>query len=190
MKKLIGFISAQFLILSAYAPLSQAATITYFQNLNIGGSLYNATIHTSGSFNTIWDNNGNGVFGDSDGSIINHSPTFWQSSNASLAAQAVIDALGTSDTYDGLHDRIAVPYDTTASNTLVYIDRFNGLTNDELWGPTGLLPSDDYTILFPSNPIAYVSFENASPVPIPAAVWLFGTGVIGLLGFNFRNTKK
>lgn len=27
------------------------------------------------------------------------------------------------------------------------------------------------------------SFVNASPVPVPAAVWLFGSGLIGLIGF-------
>ncbi|MBT3045552.1 MAG: PEP-CTERM sorting domain-containing protein [Candidatus Thiodiazotropha sp.] len=39
-----------------------------------------------------------------------------------------------------------------------------------------------------------VSIDSAakispSPVPVPAAVWLFGTGLLGLLGFNRRKNK-
>lgn len=34
----------------------------------------------------------------------------------------------------------------------------------------------------------YISF-NASPVPVPAAVWLFGSGLIGLLGFARRKNS-
>ena len=28
--------------------------------------------------------------------------------------------------------------------------------------------------------------QDISPVPIPAAIWLFGTGIIGLIGFSKR----
>lgn len=36
-----------------------------------------------------------------------------------------------------------------------------------------------------------ISFDSASisPVPIPAAVWLFGTGLLGLLGLSYRKNK-
>ena len=29
-------------------------------------------------------------------------------------------------------------------------------------------------------------FENASAVPVPAAVWLFGTALIGFIGYGKR----
>ncbi|MEW8413609.1 MAG: hypothetical protein AB2728_10890 [Candidatus Thiodiazotropha sp.] len=31
--------------------------------------------------------------------------------------------------------------------------------------------------------------SSITPVPIPAAAWLFATGLLGLLGFNYRNNK-
>ena len=31
-----------------------------------------------------------------------------------------------------------------------------------------------------------VAFSSASPVPVPAAVWLFGSGLLGLMGFARR----
>jgi len=40
------------------------------------------------------------------------------------------------------------------------------------------------------NPLSQGQFDNVrldfSPVPIPAAVWLFGSGLIGLLGVARR----
>ena len=39
--------------------------------------------------------------------------------------------------------------------------------------------------------IGYVTLrsrQNISPIPIPAAIWLFGTALIGLVGFGKRKT--
>ncbi|NNE63540.1 MAG: PEP-CTERM sorting domain-containing protein [Gammaproteobacteria bacterium] len=36
-----------------------------------------------------------------------------------------------------------------------------------------------------SDPMEVVAI-NSSVVPVPAAVWLFGTGIIGLIGFSKR----
>ena len=33
-----------------------------------------------------------------------------------------------------------------------------------------------------------LTFQEVSPVPIPAADWLFGTGILGLIGFSKRKT--
>ena len=38
----------------------------------------------------------------------------------------------------------------------------------------------------PSITISHIIYRDISPVPIPAAVWLFGTGIIGLIGFSRR----
>lgn len=35
----------------------------------------------------------------------------------------------------------------------------------------------------------YAVWSTVSPVPVPAAVWLFGTAFIGLLGFSKRKSK-
>lgn len=35
----------------------------------------------------------------------------------------------------------------------------------------------------------YEAKLNPSPVPVPAAVWLFGSGLVGLLGFNRKRSK-
>jgi len=44
--------------------------------------------------------------------------------------------------------------------------------------------SDPYTIYGEWRPT--VAFSSASPVPVPAAVWLFGSGLLGLMGFARR----
>ena len=45
----------------------------------------------------------------------------------------------------------------------------------------------DYTIKAgPNGGEMYLSAMTVSPVPVPAAVWLFGTALLGLVGFNKR----
>ncbi|MBT2971354.1 MAG: hypothetical protein B6D72_09420 [gamma proteobacterium symbiont of Ctena orbiculata] len=34
-----------------------------------------------------------------------------------------------------------------------------------------------------------LTLTNISAVPVPAAVWLFGTGLLGIFGFNYRKNK-
>lgn len=41
---------------------------------------------------------------------------------------------------------------------------------------------------FDSHP--YVSIENTSVVPVPAAVWLFGSGILGLIGVAQRKRRR
>jgi hypothetical protein len=50
-----------------------------------------------------------------------------------------------------------------------------------------------FSTLFPSNGAEPASFEVANrlaSVPIPAAMWLFGSGVIGLIGMRKRSPKS
>ena len=43
--------------------------------------------------------------------------------------------------------------------------------------------SDNNLFRVRDNP-TQITFGSASPVPVPAAVWLFGSGLVGLLGFS------
>jgi hypothetical protein len=40
-----------------------------------------------------------------------------------------------------------------------------------------------------SNRFAGLAFTGASAVPVPAAIWLFGTALVGLVGFGKRKSK-
>lgn len=59
------------------------------------------------------------------------------------------------------------------------------------------LAAGDYTLFVGGNysggtgaPGKYTVNLTASPVPIPAAVWLFGSAMAGLIGFGRRNNKS
>ena len=39
------------------------------------------------------------------------------------------------------------------------------------------------------SPINLLLYKDISPVPVPAAVWLFGTALIGLIGFGKRKSR-
>jgi len=42
---------------------------------------------------------------------------------------------------------------------------------------------------FPGGGATEGCFPGPSPVPIPATIWLFGTGILGLIGFSKRKLK-
>jgi len=160
---------------------ASAAVVTNISNLQIGESYYDVTIHTTGSFNDIWDFDGDGIFGDDDGSRINRAPMFWGSTEmATLAAQAVMQALGSDDTWrDDGYDGTKTPYQyTTAEQERVDVWYDKGLTAAEDYlGVIGMLTTVDPTV---SAGHAFVSYEEVAPVPLPAAVWLFGSALAGL----------
>jgi hypothetical protein len=52
------------------------------------------------------------------------------------------------------------------------------------WKLFGDSPNND---LFFVNEFSYVGTDSVSPVPAPAALWLFGTGLLGLIGFSRRS---
>jgi len=37
-----------------------------------------------------------------------------------------------------------------------------------------------------AGPVVFAEVAGVSPVPVPAAVWLFGTALIGMIGFGRR----
>ena len=174
------------LVLSASV---HAAVVNPILGLNIGGTLYNVTFHDSAgaSFNALWDADDDGVFGGGS-SLFNTAPTFWgDATGAQAATSAIITALGISDASTGSSDSFFIPYQTrsaggqiTASvDTIdVYFDIFDSLM-DDLSATTAV---DDFV----SSNYDVRPYTSFTVVPVPAAVWLFGTGLIGLIGVARR----
>ena len=166
-------------------PLSaNAALVTSISALDIGGTLYDVTLHISDTytFNDLWDSDGDKTFGN-DSSEFNAAPTFWgDPSGATAAANAIVSALGTTDwtnPADSSWDRVGVPTGYFS----------NG--NVSLWGDINSALATDTITNIAKTPgglgggIAFASFQ-ASAVPVPAAVWLFGSGLLGLIGISRR----
>jgi len=57
---------------------------------------------------------------------------------------------------------------------------------DDHW-TTGV--TDEWNVLNPTYPINALLYRDTSVVPAPAAVWLFGSGLIGLIGFAKRKVS-
>lgn len=161
---------------------ASAAIVTGFSSLLIGTKYYDVTIHTTGSFNSIWDIDGDGTFGEGDASVIDRAPTFWGDFlGAFYATQAVMTALGADDAWSALgFDGILTPYGQGFA--VADANRLPLLDNVDL--NYTFAPSDDTTVYG----YAHVSYVEVDPVPLPAAVWLFGSALAGL-GFVTRKRK-
>jgi hypothetical protein len=59
--------------------------------------------------------------------------------------------------------------------------KFFGFTSDSLLSTLTITPFGDSSV-----GIDDVTYGGVSPVSVPAAVWLFGTALIGLVGFGKR----
>jgi len=46
------------------------------------------------------------------------------------------------------------------------------------------------SITFPTPRIGGWLYTSVNPVPVPAAVWLFGTALVGLVGFGKRKSRE
>ena len=159
-----------------------AALITNLYNLDINGINYDATFHTGpgDSFNALWDADDDGVFGGGSSAFTN-APTFWGDiSGARDAASAIAIALGTTDVTTNGTDGFLIPYDHPSGSDIIRV-----------WYDTQATPGIDVLargervdgLVYGTDP--YVSFSISS-VPVPAAVWLFGSGLLGLIGFARR----
>jgi len=171
-----------------------AAIVTSISHLQIGSSYYDVTIHSDlGSFNVIWDIDGDGIFGENDGSLINRAPMFWGDyAGAQAAAQAVTNALGSDDTWNSYgYDGTFTPYQHlgTAGDfyVTVWADVLYLPSEDQLNGE-GSVPAND--VLGGSRAYAYVSYERVGTVPLPAAVWLFLSALTGLGLISKRKNGK
>ncbi len=186
---------------TAFPALSSAATLHYndpvqedyvtsITGLSILGTIYDATFHsTQLSFNDLWDGDGDGVFGN-DNSVFNAAPTFWIPTNTNstqpvtAAAAAVLNALGSSAHTTPLQQHIygdlfMIPYLSIGCLGGQCEIRVGGDRDAQL--NSALLDISGSLTTHKSSIIPLVSF---SPVPVPAAVWLFGTALVGLFGFT------
>jgi hypothetical protein len=120
--------------------------------------------------------------------------TFNTAADADTASQALLDQVfNLLDTYDttplstrGIsynHGFVWTPYGLPSSNT-VLVDsmvNFGGNTTDtnSCSSACSLAITNDLSSGFDT----YAKWTQVSAVPVPAAVWLFGTALVGLVGF-------
>ncbi|MBE9029544.1 PTPA-CTERM sorting domain-containing protein [filamentous cyanobacterium LEGE 11480] len=144
-------------------------------DLDVGGALYDVTFK-SGAFDDLFDPDLNPGEVGADG---RRGPTFWgDKANATKAAQAIIDTLGSGERTSNQHDNFGVPWGFNASNFVLYAD------------DTGFDPSDDSIGLsdyvwklesFPTQPYATFAPAQAAPIPTPAMLpGLIGMGIAAL----------
>ncbi|MEN8107819.1 MAG: hypothetical protein ABFS22_07420 [Pseudomonadota bacterium] len=182
---LLGAVCAFTLFLLANS--AYAAVINPILGLDIGGTLYDVTFHDAegDSFNALWDADDDGVFGGG-ASVFSAAPTFWGDAvGASLAAQAIIARLGVTDESAFGGDGFIVPYEAFGGpfapgfqQISAYAD-LNSLPGVDTVVVTVIADSADPTV----EGFPYASFQRVV-VPVPAAVWLFASGLLGLIGIS------
>ena len=188
-RKFNRFILISLALLGVSVTSANAALVTELLGLDVDGTSYDVRIHTgfNDTFNALWDGDDDDLFG-ADGSLFDSAPTFWGDSVGALAAaEAIIGALGSLDTtkFGIITDSFRVPYGfagTSGSFVHVFLDDatspFLDVVDDAL-ALAGGLPGEK----------PYASFIEVSAVPVPAAIWLFGTALIGLVGFSKRKSR-
>ena len=181
--------SAALVILSNSA---HAALVSQLLGLDIDGTLYDVTFHTGAgdTFQALWDADNDGVFGGG-ASVFTAAPTFWGDQvGAETARDAIMGVLGAVDTTTtSPSDNFLVPFkaqgspgdtiSTAVDNIANSHDTDNRPNVDDLRNGT-VFEDDSISATHP-----YASF-TVSAVPIPAAVWLFGSGLLGLVGMARR----
>ena len=170
---------------------ANAALVTQMLGLDIGGTSYDVTFHSGSSFYTLWDGDQNNVFG-SDGSLFDSAPLFWGDGlGAAAASSAIIMALGTIDTTSAGSDAFFIPNNLV----IVPIGDFSILTIlftcTDIQTAPGVDVGDCTIPMNPASIRTYASFSRSAlpAVPVPAAVWLFGSALIGLVGFCKRKSR-
>lgn len=61
---------------------------------------------------------------------------------------------------------------------------WNTLFTSDYWSFTDINGGNN-----PQNAMSNIVYYNTSPVPVPAALWLFAPALLGLMGFRRRNNK-
>ena len=178
------FLSVLFLIFSLTS--AQAATIVVengelvgFDGITVGTATYDVRF-VEGSFNSI--------FGDETGL------TFTESVDALAAANALKDAFNAVPEFDDNPEKtygvtstdrgyIWTPYRADSNVGARVFQNYFDDQYDIILGQ-GMLRTFDSA---GSPTIVFADWQQASSVPVPAAVWLFGSA-LGLLGWTRRKT--
>jgi hypothetical protein len=119
--------------------------------------------------------------------------TFNTATDADAASQALLDQVfNLSDIYDttpslmrgisSIYGSVWTPYGLPSSNTVLvdYMVNYGNTTDTNgCSSACSLAITDDLS----SGLETYAKWTQVSAVPVPAAVWLFGTALIGLVGF-------
>jgi hypothetical protein len=157
---------------------AQAATITYagdrpieFTGLVVDGELFDVSV--------TWD----GTFNDAYGTGVDYAAPYFagDSAGATAATEAMMAALlddgytqATTTSYLTVVDSVDSTFFSGSAVWLhsdpLEIRRVNG-TKDTAFGTVG-----------------YTHFTSLGPVPVPPAVWLFASGLLGLIGIARRRT--
>lgn len=133
-----------------------------------------------------------GVFGGG-ASVFSSAPTFWGDvSGAIQARDTIIAALGLTSTTMGIYDGFAIPYGgdaDTATGISSDTDYFIYVAEDGATLPGTEAPGlnttgPSYTGV--TSELPFASFATSTVVPVPAALWLFGSGLLGLIGISIR----
>lgn len=164
-----------------------ADVISFIEGLIIDGTSYDVTIHNDPyySFSTLWDADNDGLFG-SGGSVFSDAPMFWGDlSTAIIAAQSIAAYLGDNGhlTYSDGTDSFLVPYGETITDQE---DTINAVLDGYILPGATVIGTNGFSEFGMDQVYPWVSFELSANVPIPPALWLFGSGLMGLIGVARR----
>jgi len=171
--------------------LAQAATVvtdsfgnhTGINGVQIGASVWNATF-LDGNFN------------DNASLPIIYTESFAAGATAALLdlfsaggefSQSAID-LHPVDTFGCtgvMNCHFGTAYGVISSGLVLYYDMINWGGADDVFDFSAASWVGEYEV---HDNLTWIKWdENISPVPVPAAIWLMGSGLLGLMGFSRRN---
>jgi hypothetical protein len=170
------------------------AVATSIPNLMIDGTRYDVTFHPGLTFNDIWDENEDGIFGN-DESLLNRSPlfwgTYWGRGTSYSAANAIMHELGDVDGWSLGSDAFCVPGDGGAHYEYprfvsARCDSYAEYVYDSI---------DAYDVVnagMSFSNTTWVSFSPSTVVPLPSTVLLFSSALalISLIEVTRRTSSS
>jgi len=146
---------------------------------------FNVDFHWSYGFYRLWDNDRDLEYGDNDYSILNRAPAFWEGSSAewNLGVGIAGELENSGRTFTSDQEGFLLPSYQHGDDAKIVAYYFYAWGGDWDYGNRSFTTFvlDKWT--YPGRP--YVSVA----VPIPSAIWLLGSGLIGIIGIR-RKFKK